>query len=478
MTAGAFREAWRLAGPLILSNLSVPLLGIVDTAVVGHLPEPHYLGAVAIGALTFNVLYFVFGFLRMGTTGLTAQAFGRADTDELRAGLVRALLLGAAVALLLIALGPLIIRFALLLFEPTARVGAEFAGYVGIRLLGAPAGLANLVLLGWLLGLQNARGPMALLIVTNAVNAALDLLFVLGFGWAVKGVAAATVCAEYGGLALGLWLARRQLNGLPGLWRWPAVLQAGAFRRMLAVNRDIMLRSLSLTGLEAAFLGFTALSSRQGELILAGNAVLLHFLTFAAFGLDGFAHAAEAMVGRHVGRGDAPGFRAATRANLVLALGMLAAHVLLALGFALGGRAAIGVMTGLAEVRAAANAYLPYVVVLPLIAVFAFLFDGVFIGATRTAEMRNGMAVFGGFISLAAFLGAVALLMPSLGNHGLWLAMLVFMATRGIWLGGFYLRINRRHRRVRHTRVRQAHVDPVMTTAQSSPTVVSATIET
>ncbi|HEX2365507.1 MAG TPA: MATE family efflux transporter, partial [Bradyrhizobium sp.] len=335
-------------------------------------------------------------------------------------------------ALLLIAAGPLIIRLAILLFEPTARVGAEFASYVGIRLLGAPAGLANLVLLGWLLGLQNARGPMALLIVTNALNIALALVFVLGFGWAVKGVATATLCAEYGGLALGLWLAHRQLKGLAGLWRWPAVLQAGAFRRMLAVNRDIMLRSLSL---EAAFLGFTALSSRQGELVLAGNAVLLHFLTFAAFGLDGFAHAAEAMVGRHVGRGDAPGFRAATRANLILALALAA---LLALAFALGGRVAIAVMTGLAEVRAAAQSYLPYVVALPLIAVFAFLFDGVFIGATRTAEMRNGMAV-----ALAAFLGAVALLMPAFGNHGLWLAMLVFMAARGIWLGVCYLRIDR-----------------------------------
>jgi MATE family multidrug resistance protein len=430
--AGVCREAWRLAWPLILSNLTVPLLGIVDTAVVGHLPEPHYLGAVAIGALTFNVLYFVFGFLRMGTTGLTAQAFGRADADELRAGLVRSLLLGAIIALLLIAAGPLIIRAAFLLFEPTARVGAEFASYVGIRLLGAPAGLANLVLLGWLLGLQNARGPMALLVVTNAINVTLALIFVLGFGWAVPGVAAAPVCAEYGGLALGLALARRQLKGLAGPWRWPSVLGAGAFRRLLAVNRDIMLRSLSL---EAAFLGFIALSSRQGEVVLAANAVLLNFLTFAAFGLDGFAHAAEAMVGRHVGRGDAAGFRAATRANLALALALA---LLLALAFAAGGRAGIDLMTGLAEVRATAIAYLPYIVALPLIAVFAFLFDGVFIGATRTAEMRNGMA-----LALAVFLGAVALLMPPLGNHGLWFAMLLLMAARGIWLGACYLRIER-----------------------------------
>ncbi|HLT02218.1 MAG TPA: hypothetical protein VK001_08555, partial [Geminicoccaceae bacterium] len=264
------------------------------------------------------------------------------------------------------------------------------------------------------------------------INIALDLTFVLGFGWAVKGVASATVCAEYGGLCVGLWLARRQLRGVPGAWRWPAVLHAGAFRRMLAVNRDIMLRSLSL---EAAFLTFTALGSRQGEVVLAANAVLLNFLIFASFGLDGFAHAAEAMVGRHVGRGDAPGFRAATRANMLLAV-VLAA--LLALAFAAGGRAAIDLMTGLAEVRATAFEHLPYIVALPLVAMFAYLYDGVFIGATRTAEMRNGMAV-----ALVAFLASLALLMPPLGNHGLWLAMIVFMAARGIWLAFCYLRIDR-----------------------------------
>ena len=428
----AYREAWRLAWPLILSNLTVPLLGIVDTAVVGHLPQPHYLGAVAIGALVFNVLYFVFGFLRMGTTGLTAQAFGRADGDQLRAGLLRPLLLAVLVAALLLACSPLIVRASMLLFEPSARIGAELESYLRIRLLGAPAGLANMVLLGWLLGLQNARGPMALLIVTNALNMALDLLFVLGFGWAVRGVAAATVCAEYGGTALGLWLARRQLRSLAGAWRWPAILHGGAFRRLLAVNRDIMLRSLSL---EAAFLGFTALGSRQGEIVLAANAVLFNFLTFAAFGLDGFAHAAEAMVGRYVGRGDAPGFRAATRANLSLALTLA---VVLVLAFAAGGHLGIELMTGLPEVRATATTYLPYVVALPLVAVFAFLFDGVFIGATRTAEMRNGMA-----LALGVFLGSVALLMPPLGNHGLWLALLLFMAARGLWLGACYLRIDR-----------------------------------
>ena len=204
-----WRGAWRLAWPLILSNLSVPLLGITDTAVVGHLPAPHYLGAVAIGALVFNVLYFAFGFLRMGTTGLTAQAYGRGDGEELRAGLGRALLLALLIAALMLIAGRGVVAAAAVIFEPSPKVAPELDTYLRVRLLGAPAGLANMVLLGWLLGMQNARGPMALLLAANGVNVALDLLFVLGFGWGVAGVAAATVAAEYGGAGLGLWLAAR-----------------------------------------------------------------------------------------------------------------------------------------------------------------------------------------------------------------------------------------------------------------------------
>lgn len=428
----AYREAWRLAWPLILSNLSVPLLGITDTAVVGHLPEPHYLGAVAIGALVFNLLYATVNFLRMGTTGLTAQAFGRADAPEIRASLARPMLFALSMATVLLLAAPGIHQASVWLFEPTDRVAGELHAYLTVRLLGAPAGLANLVLLGWLLGLQNARGPMILLIVTNGLNIVLDLGFVLGLGWAVRGVATATVVAEYGGLGVGLWLARRELRGLGGTWQWQTIANRAAFRRLVAVNRDIMLRSLCL---EAAFVGFMALSSRQGELVLAANAVLLNFVTFAAFGLDGFAFAAEAMVGRQLGRGDAAGLRAATRANLAWSL-VLAA--VLALAFAAGGRWAIALMTGLEAVRAAALAHLPYVIALPPVAVFAFLFDGVFIGATRTAEMRNGMV-----LALAVFLLAAWLLVTPLGNHGLWLALLAFMAARGLWLGGCYLRIDR-----------------------------------
>jgi len=420
----AYREAWRLAWPLILSHLSIPLLGVVDTMVVGHLPSPHYLGAVAIGAVVLNVVYFVFGFLRMGITGLTAQAFGRSDHPECRAWLARGMGFALVIASVLVLLAGPLIDITTFLFEPSARVAGEFATYVAIRLLGAPAALVTLVLLGWLMGMQNARGPMALLMVTNGLNMALDLLFVLGFGWAVAGVAWATVCAEYAGLALGLWLTRAALRS----WSWRAIWRPEAFRRLLVINRDMVLRSLCL---ESAFLTFSALSSRQGEVILAANAVLLNLHLLSTYGLDGFAHAAEAMVGRRVGAGDAPGLRSAFRANLALALGLA---LFLALAFLFFGGLGIRAMTGIQTVRDAALTYLPYLIVIPLISVWAFLFDGLFIGATRTAEMRNGMAV-----SLVVFWLAAWSLVPVLGNHGLWLSFLILMSTRGLWLGTIYV---------------------------------------
>jgi multidrug resistance protein, MATE family len=342
-------------------------------------------------------------------------------------------MLAVAIAGLALALGALLIEAAVAVADPGPRVAPELRRYLEIRLLGLPAGLASQVILGWLLGLQNARGPMALLIATNAVNIGLDLLFVPGLGWKVEGVATATVLAEIAGLGLGIWLVRREFARLGGTWSRRTLLDLPALRRLLALNLDIFVRSLAL---QAAFFSFAALGARQGEMILAANAVLMNLQTLAAFGLDGFSHAAEAMVGRHIGGRDRAGFRAAIRANLHCALGL---SVLLSLAFLLAGPAAIALMTGLPEVRAAAAVFLPYMVVSPLISIWAFLFDGVFIGATRTAEMRNGMV-----LALALFAALAFALIPPLGNHGLWAAFLAFMAWRGLWLGVVFLRIEAR----------------------------------
>jgi MATE family multidrug resistance protein len=339
-------------------------------------------------------------------------------------------LLAAGLGLIVILLGPLVTLLSDRLFAPPAEVATEFERYLAIRLFGAPAALANMVLLGWLLGLQDSRRPLLLMLLTNGLNAVLSVLLVLGLGYATAGVAAATVLSEYAGLAIGLALVRRTWRGLGGWPGWPAIMVGARFRRLLAVNRDLFLRSMLL---EAAFLAFAAIGSRQGEVVLAANSVLLNFFTFAAYGLDGFAHAAEAMVGRTVGARDRPGFRAAVRASFanatLLALLMTVAFVVL-------GGPGVRLMTGLAEVRAQAMAFLPYIVALPLVSVWAFVFDGIYFGATRTAELRNGMAA-----SLALFALAAALLVPALGNHGLWLAFLILMAGRAVILALIYRRV-------------------------------------
>lgn len=420
----ARRESWRLAWPLVVSNLSVPMLGMVDTAVVGHLPDPAQLGAVALGASMASMLYFAFGFLRMGTTALAAQALGAADADELRAVLVRGLAVALSIGTLVVALSGPAIAAGLAVFAPGDDIAPSFEAYVGLRLLGAPAALAGFVLVGWLLGLQDSRRPLALMLATNGLNAALDVVLVFGLGLAADGVALATAASDWAGLLIGLLVLRpawRRLGG--GLPPRAAVLRRDRFLRLFRVNRDIFARSLML---ETAFMSFAALSSRQGELVLAANAVLKTFFTLASFGLDGFAHAAEAMVGRSVGARDRKGFEEAVRAGFVNGAWLALA---LALALWLGGGLLIRLLTDLEPVRELALVYLPYVAILPLVAVWAFLWDGVFFGATRTAELRNAMV-----LALLVFLAAAASLPPLLGNHGLWLALLLFLGARGLFL--------------------------------------------
>ncbi|MEZ5930508.1 MAG: MATE family efflux transporter [Alphaproteobacteria bacterium] len=434
MTAApsAYRDAWHLAWPLILSNATVPLLGMVDTAVVGHLPEPHHLGAVALGSSAFSALFFTVVSLRMGTTGLVAQAYGAGDRFGLQAHFLRALGLALIVALAMILLTQPIVGAARWIYAPTARVGDGAGVYLQIRLLAAPAALANMVILGWLLGVQDSKSPLYLMLIGNGLNMVLDLLFVLGFGLEVAGVAWATVIAEYTTLAVGLWLVRRRFGPRQQGLSVRMLLDRTALKRLVAVNVDIVLRSFVL---QIAFVSLVALGARQGEVILAANTVLANMLHLSAFALDGFAFAASTLVGRHVGAGDRLAMREAVRAALVWSLGF--ALIITAI-FALFGAPLVRLITDIEAVRETASTFLPYVIAGPMVGAIAFAFDGIYIGATRTREMRNGMVgavlVFG----LAAWA-----LMPPLGNHGLWLTYHAFMITRAVWLGVVYCRLER-----------------------------------
>ena len=427
------RRVWRLAWPMVVSNLSVPLLGAVDTAVIGHLPEPHFLGAVAVGALIFNTVYFGCNFLRMGTTGLTAQAFGARDFDAARATLLRALLIALVLALALLALQGPIGWLAFYLVEPSEAVAGEGMRYYFIRIWGAPAALANVALVGWFIGMQNTRAALALLLTVNGINIVLDLVLVLGFGLAVAGAAWATVAADYSGLILGLAVTARLANRHGGHWRARLVLDAAAMRRFLGINRDIFLRTLFVI---TAFALFTTLSARQGDVVLAANAVLLNFVIFFNFAFDGFAFAAEALTGRALGARRREDLTRAIRACLLwcLALALLTLAV-----YGLAGAPIVRVLTDLSDVRAVAYDHLPWLIALPLVAVWGIFFDGVFTGVTRTAHMRNNM-----MLAFAVFVPCAWLLREPLGNHGLWLAMTLLYVVRGIGLGAIFVRIQRR----------------------------------
>ncbi|HET7569528.1 MAG TPA: MATE family efflux transporter [Gammaproteobacteria bacterium] len=428
------RAIWRIAGPMMLSNLSVPLLGLVDTAVVGHLDRPAYLGAVAVGATLFDFLYLGLNFLRMGTTGVTAQAAGRDDTEAVRAALAQALLLSGVLAVLLLALQWPLRHIGLTLIAPAPAVLPYAQTYFDIRIWAAPAVLADYALVGWFLGLGNARAPLGLVVTVNVVNAALDIAFVAGFGMNVAGVALASVIAQYCGLAVGLVLMGRALRRHPAPWRRARIFDRGALAKLAGVNGNLFVRTLCLM---FAFGFFTAMGARLGTIVLAANAILLNLQSLLSYALDGFAHAAETFTGRAAGRGDSALFSRAVRLTLGWSLG---AAALFALLYALAGGRIIALMTSLPDVRATALAYLPWMIASPLVSVWAFEFDGVFVGATRAREMRNTM-----LFALACYLTIWYATQP-FGNAGLWLSFLLFLAARGVFMGWIYLRLGRRKR--------------------------------
>jgi MATE family multidrug resistance protein len=407
-----------IAVPVMLSNVSTPLIGVVDTSVVGQIPDPAYIGAVAVGALVFTFVFWAFGFLRMGTTGLTAQALGADDVYEIAANLGRAMLVAVGVGLLLILLQWPIRETAFVLLDGSTEVERLAREYFDIRIWAAPATLANYALLGWFIGLGRTDIGLVLQLVLNVTNIALDALFVLGFGWDVRGVALGTLGAECIAAGLGLLLGWRHLRSLGATVDVAALLVPERLRRAIAVNGDIMLRSLALI---AVFVWFMAHGARQGDVVLATNAVLMHFVSVSAYFLDGLAFAAEALVGRAIGARHRAGLVGAAWITTAWAAGVAA--VVAGLLF-VAGDALVDVMTVDAAARAAAREYLPWAVAAPLLGVWAFQLDGIFIGATRTAEMRNAAALM-----LAIYLLAWWMLLP-LGNHGLWAALYVHYVAR------------------------------------------------
>jgi multidrug resistance protein, MATE family len=412
-------RVWRIAGPIVLSNATVPLLGAVDTGVVGQMGQAAPIGAVGLGAVILATLYWVFGFLRMGTSGLAAQAQGAGDGAERTAVLLRALIVGLGAGVVLIGLQAALFAGAFTLAPASAEVEMLARQYLAIRIWGAPATIALYAVTGWLIAVERTRGVFLLQLWINGLNIALDLWFVLGLGLGVPGVALATLIAEWTGLALGLWFCRDAFG--PALKAgWARIGDRLAVVRMIAVNRDIMIRSVVL---QLCFTSFVFLGARFGDVTLAANQVLLQFLGILSYALDGFAFAAETLVGQAIGARAVGEVRQAIRLSLFWTF---AGGVVLGLFFWIAGPLLIDLMATDQGVQAEARRFLPWILAAPLFGALAWAYDGIYIGALLTAEMRRIMLA-----SAALYALALAVLLP-FGNHGLWAAMMVLFAARSL----------------------------------------------
>ncbi|MES0097826.1 MATE family efflux transporter [Mesorhizobium sp. M0019] len=416
------RSVLAIAVPMTLAYLTTPLLGIVDTAVVGQFGDAALLGGLAAGALIFDVVFTTFNFLRSGTTGLVAQAFGRGDALEEQAVFWRAVLIAVVAGVVFAALAPLVSTAGQWFIGAEPRVSAAMDVYIRIRMLAAPFSLINYAVLGYVLGRGEGGLGLMLQLILNGINIALCFLLGLELGWGVAGVAWATLTGEFVAMLLGLAIVGRRFWAPPRLPRH-RVLDLPAFLRMMSLNRDIMIRSFSLL---AAFALFTRQGAQFGTLTLAANAVLMNLFLVAGYFLDGFATAAEQLAGRAIGARAATAFDQAVRLTLLWGLGLAGAATLF---FLLEGTDLIALITTATDVRAIADIYLPWAAFTALSGALAFQMDGVFIGATWSRDMRNMM-----LLSFLAFSAALLILAPAFGNHGLWAALHVFLLVRGFSL--------------------------------------------
>jgi len=426
-----YRYLIEKAWPIILANAAVPLLGLVDTAVIGNVGTVTDLGAIAFGALIFSFVYWSFGFLRMGTTGSVAQALGAADQTEIRAVLGRALILAVVLGLMLIVMQWGIRLVALALLDGSDAVEEVTAQYFSIRIWGAPATLATFVLMGVLVGLGNSRQLLLVQLFLNGLNISLDIYFAGVLDWGVEGIALGTIIAEWSTVVFAMWLITRELNSRrepsSEFWLRSRLLDAAALKKMLAANRDIMIRTLLLV---FSFGFFINQSAKFGDVVLAANYILLQLISFAAFFLDGYAFVVESLVGSSVGARRRDSFDIVVKRSSILALVTATALALLLLVF---GDLAVAVLTDLEPVQTAAQGSLFLAAIYIFFSFAAFQLDGVFIGASFTRQMRNAA-----FLSIAVFMFAWWILMDRFGVNGLWWAMIIYVAARADALLLFY----------------------------------------
>ena len=416
------RMVFAIAVPMTLAYLTTPILGIVDTGVIGQFGDAALIGGLAVGAIIFDIVFTTFNFLRAGTTAFVAQAVGRGDEREQQAVFWRAVLVSVLLGVALLAVSPLIRDVSIWLMDPGDEVAEATRTYVTIRMLGAPFSLVNYALLGLLLGQGRAMAGLLLQTLLNGINIAGSIWFGLVLGWAIEGVALGTVLGEAITAVLGFWWIRRGFDRSHAP-SWAQILERSEFLRLITVNRDIMIRSFALL---AGFALFTRVGAQFGPVTLAANAILMNFFMIAGFYLDGFAAAAEQIVGRSVGAGHKPAFWRAVRLTCLWGFALAGFTTLMVLVF---GAALVDILTTAEDVRQTARIYLAWAAITAIAGVLAFQMDGVYIGASWSADMRNMM-----LLSLAIFVALLVTVVPAFGNHGLWFAFNLFLGIRGLTL--------------------------------------------
>ena len=418
------REILQIALPSIVSNITVPLLGLIDVTIVGHLGAASYIGAIAVGGMLFNIIYWIFGFLRMGTSGMTSQAYGRGDNPEMMRLLTRSTGVGMWIALALIILQYPIERTAFTFIETSPEVEQLASLYFRLCIWGAPAVLGLYSLSGWFIGMQNSRYPMFIAITQNIVNILVSLVLVYGFDMKIEGVAIGTLVAQYAGFLMAIALWTHRYKHLRPYAELRSLTDKEAMKRFFQVNRDIFLRTLCLV---AVTVFFTSAGAAQGEVVLAVNTLLMQLFTLFSYIMDGFAYAGEALAGKHIGANDRRSLRQMIRHLFAWGIGLSLAFTLL---YGIGGESFLGLLTNEESVIQASSTYFYWVLAIPLAGFAAFLYDGIFIGATATNLMLRAMMV-----ASAAFFLLYFGCREAMGNHALWLAFIVYLTLRGVVQG-------------------------------------------